>query len=67
MSFGPRGFHMLLVTSMIIFLGSRAVRVWGFDAWLLGRAGEPLAPGPDVSSRDGHRHDGRGSSRLTQA
>jgi thiosulfate dehydrogenase (quinone) large subunit len=40
MSFGQQGFHLLLVTSMIIFLGARAGRLWGLDAWLLGRAGE---------------------------
>jgi len=40
MSFGQQGFHLLLVTSMIIFLGARAGRVSGLDGWLLGRAGE---------------------------
>jgi thiosulfate dehydrogenase [quinone] large subunit len=40
MSFGQQGFHVLLVTSMIIFVGSRAGRVWGLDGWFLGRAGE---------------------------
>ena len=40
MSFGQQGFHLLLVTSMIIFLGTRAGRLWGLDAGLLGRAGE---------------------------
>ena len=40
MTFGQQGFHMLLVTSMIIFLGCRAGRTWGLDGWLLGRAGE---------------------------
>ena len=40
MTFGQQGFHVLLVTSMIIFLGSRAGRVWGLDGWFLGRAGE---------------------------
>jgi thiosulfate dehydrogenase [quinone] large subunit len=39
MSFGQQGFHLLLVTSMIIFLGSRAGRRWGLDGWLLARAG----------------------------
>src|SRR5215813_13661662 len=29
MSFGQQGFHVLLVTSMIIFLGTRAGRAWG--------------------------------------
>lgn len=35
MSFGQQGFHLLLVTSMIIFLGCRAGRVWGLDGLLL--------------------------------
>ena len=35
MSFGQQGFHLLLVTSMIIFLGSRAGRAWGIDDLLL--------------------------------
>jgi len=39
MSFGQQGFHLLLVTSMVIFLGSRAGRFLGLDGWLLGRAG----------------------------
>jgi thiosulfate dehydrogenase [quinone] large subunit len=34
MSFGQQGFHLLLVTSMLVFLGARAGRVWGID-WLL--------------------------------
>jgi uncharacterized membrane protein YphA (DoxX/SURF4 family) len=38
MSFGQQGFHLLLVTSMIIFLGSRAGRAWGVDA-LIRRSG----------------------------
>jgi uncharacterized membrane protein YphA (DoxX/SURF4 family) len=40
MSFGQQGFHLVLVTSMIIFLGARAGRRGGLDAWLLGPAGE---------------------------
>ena len=40
MSFGQQGFHLLLTTSMIVFLGTRAGRVWGLDAWLLGGASE---------------------------
>ena len=40
MSFGQQGFHLLLTTSMIVFLGARAGRVWGLDAWLLGGASE---------------------------
>lgn len=39
MSFGQQGFHVLLATSMIIFLGARAGRVWGLDALILGRSG----------------------------
>ena len=34
MSFGQQGFHLLLVTSMLVFLGARAGRLWGVD-WLL--------------------------------
>ena len=37
MSFGQQGFHLVLMTSMVIFLGTRAGRVWGLD-WLLLRA-----------------------------
>src|SRR5881296_2809836 len=40
MSFGQQGFHLLLTTSMIVFLGARAGRVWGLDAWLIGGASE---------------------------
>jgi len=39
MSFGQQGFHVLLVTSMVVFLGCRAGRVWGVDAWIRSRAG----------------------------
>jgi thiosulfate dehydrogenase [quinone] large subunit len=39
MSFGQQGFHAILVTSMLIFLGARAGRVWGLDGWILGRVG----------------------------
>jgi thiosulfate dehydrogenase [quinone] large subunit len=35
MGFGQQGFHLLLVTSMVIFLGSRAGRSWGLDGLLL--------------------------------
>jgi thiosulfate dehydrogenase (quinone) large subunit len=35
MSFGQQGFHVLLVTSMVIFLFARAGRVWGLDGWML--------------------------------
>jgi PQQ-dependent catabolism-associated beta-propeller protein len=34
MSFSQQGLHLLLVTSMIIFLVTGAGRAWGFDAWL---------------------------------
>jgi PQQ-dependent catabolism-associated beta-propeller protein len=34
MSFGQQGFHLLLVTSMLIFLVTGAGRTWGLDAWL---------------------------------
>jgi thiosulfate dehydrogenase [quinone] large subunit len=37
MSFGQQGFHLLLLTSMMIFLGAGAGRRWGLDAWLLVR------------------------------
>src|SRR6266850_847528 len=35
MSFGQQGFHLLLISSMIIFLGARAGRVWGLDGLFL--------------------------------
>src|SRR5215475_1116294 len=35
MSFGQQGFHVLLITSMIMFLGARAGRVWGLDGLIL--------------------------------
>jgi uncharacterized membrane protein YphA (DoxX/SURF4 family) len=38
MSFGQQGFHLLLVTSMVIFIGAGAGRAWGVDALLLRRA-----------------------------
>ena len=34
MSFGQQGFHVLLITSMVIFLITGAGRRWGFDHWL---------------------------------
>jgi len=37
MSFGQQGFHLLLITSMILFLLTRAGRTWGVDGWLLAR------------------------------
>jgi uncharacterized membrane protein YphA (DoxX/SURF4 family) len=39
MSFGQQGFHLMLVTSMVIFIGAGAGRAWGLDALLLRRAG----------------------------
>lgn len=39
MSFGQQGFHVLLVTAMIVFLGARAGRAGGIDGWILRRAG----------------------------
>lgn len=38
MSFGQQGFHLLLTTSMVLFLLTRAGRVWGIDGWLARRA-----------------------------
>src|SRR5437870_9677984 len=37
MSFGQQGFHLLLTTSMVIFLVTGAGRVWGVDRLLLQR------------------------------
>src|SRR5215467_16397662 len=37
MSFGQQGFHVLLTTSMIIFVTARAGRAWGIDALILSR------------------------------
>jgi thiosulfate dehydrogenase [quinone] large subunit len=39
MSFGQQGFHVLLITSMIIFLFARAGRAWGLDRVILARTG----------------------------
>src|SRR5262245_32210713 len=39
MSFGQQGFHLLLVTSMVIFMGAGAGRTRGLDAALIRRAG----------------------------
>jgi thiosulfate dehydrogenase [quinone] large subunit len=39
MTFGQQGFHLLLTTSMVIFLIARAGRSWGLDALVLRRAG----------------------------
>jgi PQQ-dependent catabolism-associated beta-propeller protein len=39
MSFGQQGFHILLITSMLIFLGARAGRSWGLDGLILRLAG----------------------------
>jgi thiosulfate dehydrogenase (quinone) large subunit len=35
MSFGQQGFHLLLITSMVLFLFTRAGRTWGVDRWLV--------------------------------
>ena len=35
MTFGQQGFHVLLATSMVIFLAARAGRAWGIDALIL--------------------------------
>ena len=35
MSFGQQGFHLLLITSMVIFLAARAGRAWGIDRAVL--------------------------------
>ena len=40
MSFGQQGFHVLLVTSMLIFLFARAGRAWGIDGWILAWRGD---------------------------
>ena len=37
MTFGQQGFHLMLITSMIIFLVAGAGRAWGLDAVLLPR------------------------------
>jgi thiosulfate dehydrogenase [quinone] large subunit len=39
MSFGQQGFHVLLVTSMIIFFFTRAGRKWVLDREILARTG----------------------------
>src|SRR5881296_3288184 len=39
MSFGQQGFHLLLTTSMVIFLVTGAGRVWGVDRWLRSSGG----------------------------
>lgn len=35
--FCQQGFHILLMVSMVAFLGARAGRTWGLDGWLLKR------------------------------
>jgi thiosulfate dehydrogenase [quinone] large subunit len=44
MTFGQQGFHLLLITSMVIFLGAGGGRAWGLDALLLRRAGPAARP-----------------------
>jgi thiosulfate dehydrogenase [quinone] large subunit len=39
MTFGQQGFHLLLITSMVVFLVAGAGRVWGLDAALRPRSG----------------------------
>jgi uncharacterized membrane protein YphA (DoxX/SURF4 family) len=39
MSFGQQGFHVLLVTSMIILFFARAGRTWGLDGCIRARSG----------------------------
>jgi thiosulfate dehydrogenase (quinone) large subunit len=39
MSFGQQGFHVMLVTSMIMFLFARAGRTWGIDGLILRSSG----------------------------
>jgi uncharacterized membrane protein YphA (DoxX/SURF4 family) len=39
MSFGQQGFHLLLITAMVIFLIARAGRVWGLDGLILRSVG----------------------------
>ena len=41
MSFGQQGFHVMLVASMIIFIGAAAGRAWGIDQLIL-RSAVPL-------------------------
>jgi len=38
MTFGQQGFHVLLITSMVIFLMTGAGRLWGLDQFLAARA-----------------------------
>jgi len=38
MTFGQQGFHLLLITSMVVFLMTGAGRLWGLDQLLLTRA-----------------------------
>ena len=38
MSFGQQGFHVMLITSMVIFLMTGAGRLWGLDQLLAARA-----------------------------
>jgi thiosulfate dehydrogenase (quinone) large subunit len=41
MSFGQQGFHLLLTTSMVIFLATAAGRRWGLDQLLVKRVHGP--------------------------
>src|SRR5213593_4340375 len=59
MSFGQQGFHLLLVSSMVIFLCARAGRAWGFDGWIL------ASPGAE---KDHHRaHEQEVEALLAEA
>ena len=55
MSSGQQGFHVLLVTSMIIFIGAGAGRAWGLDALLLRRADRAVGCGGSGSWVTRHR------------
>ncbi len=48
MSFGQQGFHVMLVTSMIVFFFARAGRTWGLDGLILSAGRPGLAPPADV-------------------
>jgi len=41
MTFGQQGFHLLLITSMVIFLVTGAGRLWGLDQLLVKRVRGP--------------------------
>ncbi len=39
MGFAQQGFHVVLVTSMVVFFFARAGRAWGIDGWILASRG----------------------------